>query len=198
MAELAPLFGLVLAGGRSRRMGRDKGTLRLDDETLRQRAARMLAVHAEQVFVSCRPDQVVDLEPGLQPLCDEAPDQGPLAGIAAAFGHRPDVAWLTMPCDMVGVDAEVLAALVLARRADQPAVAFRGEDGTGPEPLVAIWEPVMAPIIADALRREERSPRWLLTSVGCSLVTVPDPRALQNLNTPDAWEAYQRSRLNPD
>jgi molybdopterin-guanine dinucleotide biosynthesis protein A len=194
--DMPPLFGLVLAGGRSTRMGQDKGSLALDGESLRQRAARLLADYADQVFVSCRPDQVAGLEPGLQPLCDETPDLGPLSGIAAAFRHRPDVAWLTLPCDMPGVTTAVLEVLVAARSGEAPAVAFQRPDGNGPDPLVAVWEPEMASVVAEAMRAGEQSPRRLLQASGCRLVAAPDPAALGNLNTAADWQQWLTWREN--
>jgi molybdopterin-guanine dinucleotide biosynthesis protein A len=171
-------------------MGRDKGSLRLGDESLRMRAARVLSGHCAQVFVACRPDQVAGLESGLHPLCDETPDQGPLAGIVSAFAYRPDAAWLTLPCDMPGVDGATLALLVQARQAGQAAVAFRRADGQGPEPLVALWEPVMATTVAEAMGRGDRSPRALLQSASCGLVQPPDADRFRNLNTPEDWQAW--------
>jgi molybdopterin-guanine dinucleotide biosynthesis protein A len=113
-----------------------------------------------------------------------------LAGIAAAFRHRPDVAWLTLPCDMPGMTVEALGPLVQARRAGLAAVAFQRADGDGPESLVSIWEPAMAARVAAAIAGDERSPRRLLLQAGCQVVTVSDARALRNLNTPADWASW--------
>lgn len=191
MTVLAPLFGLVLAGGRSRRMGQDKGSLVLDGETLRQRAVRVLADQAAAVYVSCREDQVGTLDPGQRALVDDEPDQGPLAGIAAAFRLRADVAWLTLPCDMPGVTSAVVAALIAARHADRRAVALARPDGQGPEPLVALWEPASAAAIAAAMAAGERSPRALLQALDSHLVLPLPALELANLNTPADWQRWQ-------
>jgi molybdopterin-guanine dinucleotide biosynthesis protein A len=190
MAELAPLYGLVLAGGRSSRMGQDKGSLILEGEPLRVRAARLLAACCEAVYVACRPDQVAGLEPGLHPLCDEMPDLGPLAGLAAAFRHRSDVAWLTVPCDMPGMTVETLLPLIQARRFGLAAVALQRADGAGPESLVSLWEPAMAGLVAAAIAGDERSPRRLLLQAGCQVVPVSDAEVMRNLNAAADWVTW--------
>ena len=60
-----PLRGLVLAGGTSRRMGRDKAAIVIDGQTLLQRAVSLLSHHVSDVFVSVRPDQQDDPARGI-------------------------------------------------------------------------------------------------------------------------------------
>ena len=78
------MYGLVLAGGRSRRMGRDKATLEYAGETQLARAMRLLAHLVEHTFVSVRPDQRDDPErAGYDLIVDRVADRGPMEGIQA-------------------------------------------------------------------------------------------------------------------
>src|SRR5487761_1810759 len=88
-AAAAPLYGLVLAGGRSTRMQRDKAALEYAGRSQLERAVELITPLVERVFVSVRPDQAGD--PG------EA--EGPIAGIIAAQTRHPDAAWLVLACD---------------------------------------------------------------------------------------------------
>jgi molybdopterin-guanine dinucleotide biosynthesis protein A len=184
-AGAAPLAGLVLAGGRSERLGRDKAAIPIRGETLLAHAVALVAEVASDVRVAVRPEQLDDtLRARFVTLADEAALAGPAAGILAAHRQRPDAAWLVLACDMPHVTRAMLAALVAARARTSAGVAFRGADGA-PEPLCAIYEPATLA----RLRRQvdaggSASPRDCLAGGGCLLLETPDPRALASINTP--------------
>jgi molybdopterin-guanine dinucleotide biosynthesis protein A len=192
MMPEAPLLGLVLAGGESRRMGVDKGDLTYHGVSQRRHLARLLATVCEAVFISCRPDQVPRVEPGLSCLRDPAPDLGPLAGLLAAFTHRPDAAWLVVACDLPGLDAGAIAALTAARAPGRDAVAFRASDG-GPEPMAALWEPAMGPRVHAAVASGRLSLRDCLRGADCHLLAPPGPGVLFNANTPAERDRARRA-----
>ncbi len=82
--------GILLAGGRSQRMGRDKATLPWHGSTLARRALGLLARVAEPpVVVVCAPGQELPALPGwVQVVRDPEPGLGPLAGLAAGSPPR--------------------------------------------------------------------------------------------------------------
>jgi molybdopterin-guanine dinucleotide biosynthesis protein A len=188
----AALLGLVLAGGESRRMGVDKGDLDYHGVSQRRHVAHLLAGVCEAVFVSCRPDQVPRIEPDLSCLHDPAPDLGPLAGVLAAFTHRPDAAWLVVACDLPGLNAEAIARLEAGRGPGWDAVAFCAPDG-GPEPMAALWEPAMAPIVHAAVASGRLSLRDCLREARCHLLAPPAPGVLFNANTPAERDRAQKA-----
>ena len=86
---LPPLYGLVLAGGASKRMQRDKATLEYHGRPQLAWAFEFLSSRCERTFVSVRPDQVADpLRARYPQVVDSLRDIGPIAGIAAAHSHR--------------------------------------------------------------------------------------------------------------
>src|SRR5690349_4297820 len=93
----APLFGLVLAGGKSERMGVDKAALEFHGKPQLVWAYELLSQVCDRTFVSVRPDQADDpVRARLPQIVDLQPGIGPIAGISAAFTRHPDSAWLVL------------------------------------------------------------------------------------------------------
>jgi molybdopterin-guanine dinucleotide biosynthesis protein A len=147
------LHGLVLAGGESRRMGRDKAALELHGRSQVDWAFDLLSRHCERVFVSVRPGQEGDpARSGHPTIVDRHTGVGPIAGIAAALAAHPEAAWLVVACDLPLLSDATLEALVAAR-GREPVTAFRSAHDGLPEPLCAIYEPSTRPGIEAAIAR---------------------------------------------
>jgi molybdopterin-guanine dinucleotide biosynthesis protein A len=190
MGADAPLAGLVLAGGHSRRMQRDKATLAVGDETQLARAMRLLAAHVTEAFVSVRPDQRMDPERARWPqVVDTLDGIGPAAGILAAQQKLPTHAWLVVAVDLPLLDSATLAALVAARAPGAPATAYRAAGDGLPEPLCAIWEPASHAPLAAFVTGGRSCPRKFLITHGAHLIDLASPDALANVNTPDDYAA---------
>ncbi|HMP76787.1 MAG TPA: NTP transferase domain-containing protein [Kiritimatiellia bacterium] len=179
------LNGLVLAGGRSTRMGRDKATLVYRGQPQVDVARELLAGLCADVFVSCRPDQS-DLTGAL--LHDAYDNIGPLAGILTAMDAHPRAPWLVLACDLPFLDRATLEFLVAHRDATKPATAFRGRIDGLPEPLCAIYEPAMRAILHQFVREGLTCPRKALIRSNTHLLELPNPFALENANRPEEAE----------
>ncbi|MFM8829424.1 MAG: NTP transferase domain-containing protein [Spartobacteria bacterium] len=185
-----PLFGLLLAGGRSTRMGRDKASMTMGQDGLNQaqRAVQSLSGHCEKTYLSLRDGQP---SPGgcehLEIVRDNPQLSGPLAGILAAFEREPDAAWLVMACDLPFVTPEVLTKLVLARTDGATFIAYASANDGLPEPLCAIYEPCARAILQRHAERNHVCPRHILIEERATLLELPPSsrRALENMNTPE-------------
>jgi len=184
-ATPAPLHGLVLAGGASRRMGHDKAALAYHGRPQLDWARDLLARHCEQVFTSIRADQQDDPVRRGQPVIVDAHDGiGPIAGIAAAQTRWPDHAWLVLACDLPFVDDACIANLIRHRDGRQVVAYASSHDGL-PEPLCAIYEPASRAGVLAAIASGRHCPRKFILGAGVELLAQPDPAALDNVNTPD-------------
>jgi molybdopterin-guanine dinucleotide biosynthesis protein A len=135
------LYGLVLAGGRGSRLGRDKGSLIYHGVPQVRWALDLLGDLCARAFVSVRPEQARQpLYRALPLIEDVRQSAGPATGLAAAMQRFPQVAWLVMAADMPLLTRSPLARLVAERAPALLATAYCHSDGT-PEPLCAIWEP---------------------------------------------------------
>src|ERR1700728_4488731 len=135
-----PLYGLVLAGGRSTRMRRDKATLRYQGRNQLDRAMELLGSCVERAYVSVRPDQRTDPARARYPqVVDAHEGLGPIAGIAAAQALEPGAAWLVLACDLPFLESGTLAHLLSHRDPARIATAYRSSHDALPEPLCAIF-----------------------------------------------------------
>lgn len=187
-----PLRGLVLAGGYSKRMGRDKGLIEYHGKPQREHMADLLAGLCAEVFISCRPDQVNDIPPAYNSLPDSFYDLGPFGAIVSAFRAHPDSAWMVVACDLPLLDAATLAHLAMQRNPSCIATAFNSPVNEFPEPLIAIWEPKAYPTLLQFLSQGHSCPRKVLINSPVKLLTAPDGKALANANTPEEAKGIGR------
>lgn len=181
-----PVWGLVLAGGRSRRMGQDKALLKRNGATQLERAVELLGRHVDRVFVSTRDDQASERERGRFPqIVDRYSDIGPVAGILSALETHPDVTWLVVACDLPNVDDPTIAFLLDNRADAEPFTAYVSSHDGLPEPLCALYAPAALPVVRSFVDRGTICPRKILMRSDTRLLRQPNPDALDNVNTPD-------------
>jgi molybdopterin-guanine dinucleotide biosynthesis protein A len=194
----APLFGLVLAGGRSTRMGRDKASLTYGDGSSQlERAMALLTPHVVRAYVSVRPDQVADSLRGRFPqIPDTVANLGPIAGLLAAQARHPEGAWLVLACDLPLLDDGTLIELIRSRAPERAATAYRSSHDGLPEPLCAIYEPRSRESVAAYVASGRDCPRKFLLGADTLLLDEPNPRALDNINTPQEYGSLM-SRIQP-
>ena len=198
LATKPALIGLVLAGGESRRMGRDKGSLDFGNGTpLARHTFDLLAPHCEAVYVSIRREQA-SLEPyaSLPLVLDEDRVQGPASGLLAAWEQFPACALFVLATDLPLVDAGLLAELAARRDVWKLATACRHPNGLL-EPVCTIWEPAAAPRLrSEAEDFGSPSLRRLLEMSEAAIVEPSEPWRLQGANTPEEL-AEARKALEP-
>jgi molybdopterin-guanine dinucleotide biosynthesis protein A len=180
----AALNGLVLTGGRSRRMRTDKAYLEYAGEPQLARALALLEPLVVNTFISVRADQLQDPQRNSHPcIVDQLPDAGPIGGILAALRAHPHSAWLVLACDLPFLDAATLQQLIAARDPRHWATAFRSSHDGKPEPLCAIYEPASLAAMEAWVASGQYCPRGFLAHTEVALLTLRAPRALENINT---------------
>lgn len=185
-----PVYGLVLAGGSSSRMQRDKASLPYRGKTQLDRAFGLAARHCAEVFVSVRATQVADPARAAHPmLVDSIPGEGPIIGIRSALAAFPRVAWLVIACDLPLLSDSTLDFLLLERDPHSLATAFFSAHDNLPEPLCAVWEPAAAAALAEYQSAGGQCPRKFLMRNRAKLLEPLDARALDNVNTPEEYAA---------
>jgi len=178
--------GLLLTGGHSTRMGRDKALVDYHGCTQVEHGFQLLSRHCADVLVSCRPDQVSESVRSTYPaLLDRFLGMGPTGGILSALASDASdgQAWLVLACDLPRVDGDVLSRLLAKRNPFRFASAFQDSDGF-PEPLCTIWEPKSYPLLLQFLGMGQACPRKCLIHSPIALIDAVATSALENGNDP--------------
>jgi molybdopterin-guanine dinucleotide biosynthesis protein A len=183
--RLPALHGLVLTGGASTRMGKDKALLDRQGEPQLLATFRLLSQHVQSCFVSLRRDQREEsIRAGLPGIFDETDGIGPAAGLLAAHGAYPDVAWLVLACDLPRLQSSTLLGLIRARDGRHAAIAYRSAVDDLPEPLCALWEPAALASLSRQAQAGRYRLRDILESDDTLLLSTPSGDVLENINTP--------------
>lgn len=187
---------VLLAGGDSRRMGRDKATMLVRGERLWKRQLQLIAqLQPTVVFISARRD------PPWRPhdtffVADAAPSRGPLSGLAATLQVMAATHLLAVAIDMPHMPVSYLKLLLSYAR---PAIGVIPRIGDRAEPLAAVYPKEAASDFADALRGR----RWSLQQVATKVVAAQkmtwlpvgknEERFFANINTPTDLVAAEAS-----
>ena len=183
----AGVAGVILAGGLSSRMGRDKALVDFVGRPMIAHAIERLSPQVASLAISANGDATRFNAFGLPVLPDARADHpGPLAGVLAGlhFAASRDQALLaTAPCDAPFAPRDLVARL----RGDDalPAVARSPE---GVEPLFALWPVALLGRVEAALAAGDTSVWRLLAALGArevAIPAVPADRWWLNLNAPD-------------
>jgi molybdopterin-guanine dinucleotide biosynthesis protein A len=197
---------LVMAGGRSRRMGRDKAWLEIDGLPLVERVVQRLAGLAGEVLFSARePEPYAALCNRLSlpaaVALDRYPDAGPLAGLEAGLAAAAHELVFSVATDMPFVNPSLVRHLLsLSDGYDAVVPLTPHGDTLEPEPLHAVYRRTCLPDIRAQLDAGRRRVVSFLPEVRVRYVTPdemtafdPDLRSFANINTPEEWEEQMRN-----
>lgn len=194
-----PLYGCVLIGGKSRRMGEPKHLIRTEGATWLERTVKMLRKATAEVLIAGEGEMPDGLR-GEVRLHDVPDAEGPMAGVLAAMRWHPNASWLVAACDLPEASAEALQWLLSMRRPGAWIVMPKVlEESKEVQPLLA-WYDFRSRFL---LERAARSGAFsLLRLADHDRVITPEPSkeirgAWKNINTKDDLHTYTK-KLNSD
>lgn len=195
MTFYTDITALILAGGTSSRMGRDKAFLEIEGEPLIARVHKTLRpLFTEVLTAAGLPDPKRGPFPG-HVVHDETPGLGPLGGLVSGL-KAAKTPWVFMvACDMPNLDPRVIERVVSERgafKSNEGVLAVVPESEGGLESCHALYARAALPVIEQAMAAGERAPHRLFKKLNARIVpkaeiSALDPtfRSLSNLNTPN-------------
>jgi molybdenum cofactor guanylyltransferase len=180
-----PLYGLILAGGRSSRMGSDKALIEYHSKNQLVHTAALLRSQCQEVFVSCREEQAETYSHfGIPVITDSYLGIGPIGGLLSAQQAWPDAAWVVAACDLPFLDEAIVRQLCSARNPLRFATAFRHPQSGCLEPLCACYEPKSRSRLILRHIEGDNSLSAFLDESRIEELIPQDAGALQNINDP--------------
>lgn len=184
------MYGLVLAGGKSTRMKKDKSLLEYHGKKQVLYCFDLLSQFCDRVFISNRRDQSrLSAHKKLPQIHDVFVGIGPLGGVLSAMTRNPDVAWLVLACDLPFVDQSTIKTLIRKRNPSKMATAYRSaHESDLPEPLCAIYEPKALFQLLQFLAKGIQCPRAILHHCDTQLIIQRQRASLDNVNSPQEYQ----------
>ncbi len=180
----------ILAGGKSRRMGRDKAALELNGVSLLERVCSA-AFHLNLPVVVVGRDEThlpESIQARITIIPDEGPPCGPLGGLATALRHASGSSVLICATDLPGIKPESFQWL--AGQTSPDTILYDGVVPTWDqrvEPLFAVYHPSVLPLVETHIAERQFAMHDLVEAGQFKLVALPEQNidAISDVDTPE-------------
>ena len=180
------VYGLILAGGRSTRMGEDKTKLVYHDQPQLEYLHDLMSKSLSKVFISARPNQSFDFTDDI--ITDQYESKGPINGILSAMNAHPNKSFLVLAVDLPFINEGTILKLLNERDPSKIATAFATNASKLPEPLVALWEAeAYERLKTHHIENAMNCPRKFLINEDIKLVFPDEDLELFNANLPEEF-----------
>ncbi len=184
---------LILAGGRSERMGVDKAVISYHGIPQYEYLMAQFSGLGMEVSISCREDQIsLFQEKNVDLIVDRFSGIGAVGGIASALTLHDNSAFFVVACDMPAVNANVISELMSQRDFHSIATGFFNEEKKWIEPLCTIWEPSSLSVIMQELALNRTCPRKMLMSQKVKMISPSSTSFVANANHPSEMEEWMK------
>ncbi|TXG35344.1 molybdenum cofactor guanylyltransferase [Seonamhaeicola maritimus] len=183
------ITGIILAGGKSSRMGADKGFIKLNNKSFVEYSIKALKPLVNDIIiVSDNPDYDAF---GYKRILDEIKDAGPVAGIYSGLNASKTENNLILSCDIPLIKTGVLEKLI--ESIDDDSEVIQIESNGKSMPLIALYKKQSAQVFIDALQNDERRLRRVLNSLKTKNVALNDEEqnTTMNVNTKEELKTIE-------
>lgn len=186
-------YGLVVCGGKSTRMGTDKGLLSYHDKPQRFHVYEMLEGLCEKTFISCNRLQANGISEDYPTLVDlpQYSAIGPIAALLTAFAHHPTRDFLVVACDYPFITTDELRRFSESCERSSLAAAFYNHESQLYEPLLAWYSCRTARALKKLFEEKNYSLQYFLHTVNGGKYYPPQTEIIQSVDTPESAEAVK-------
>jgi molybdenum cofactor guanylyltransferase len=189
----AKATAIILAGGRSSRMGADKSLLSVDGQPIIERICERLAGRFDQILISANePEKLAFL--GLEIVPDRIPGQGPLMGIASALEASSSELNFVVACDIPRMHIALVEEMLAEADRSGADVVVPTTGSEAYEPLFAVYRKSALEAINKVLASGGRRISDIFALCRVKYVRLTDTEWLRNLNTPAEYEEFRKGQ----
>ncbi|MBA7608813.1 Molybdenum cofactor guanylyltransferase [subsurface metagenome] len=184
---------IILAGGKSSRMGTEKGMLSINDQTMLEHICKQLRGTFSQILISAGDAEKYSFA-GFEIVRDKTPGQGPLMGIASALEASANEINFVVACDIPHIEMDCVRKMLTEARGADIVVPTTGDKKY--EPLFAIYRKSALDAIKRTLRKGERKISEVFGKCEVKYIDLGKADWLININTLAEYEEFQRRQNN--
>jgi molybdenum cofactor guanylyltransferase len=187
------IYGLVVCGGRSSRMGTDKSLLDYHGKPQRYYLYDLLTKITGKVFISCNKSQSEEIPAGYNFIVDAEKyrDTGPMAALLSAFEQYPDASFLVVGCDYPFITKNDLIKLLKDNDSEWIASAYYNEKENFYEPLLGFYKNSCTSILKEYFDNGNYSINNFLKNIQAPKIMPSTPEIIKSADT---FEDYQSAK----
>ena len=181
MIDKTNITGIVLAGGKSSRMGSDKGLLKINDKTFVEHVIDAVKPLVDKIIIVSNNKDYDQF--GYRRVEDSIKDSGPLAGLYSGLKHSRAEYNLVLSCDIPMITTEILKKLVDADFENYEVVQI--ESNTKTMPLIAMYKKQCMRKCLELLQQGERRLRVAVNQLKTKTILIDTEfdQFVKNVNT---------------
>lgn len=188
-----PVRGLILTGGKSTRMKRDKALIEYNGIAHAEFIKNILDEFCDEVYLSARESQWEGTSLShIQTIIDSSESKGPVSGILSAFEKYPDSNWIIVACDLVYFNRETITSLLENYNERSVAIAFKNQEKGFAEPLCTLYTPRAFNVFKKAVDLDIKCPVKILKNQEVVVLEQSEKVNLANINTVEEFNEIKR------
>lgn len=185
------LTGVVLMGGKSSRMGKDKSLLELNNQPLYKIAGQKLALYCNQVFLSINEYQTTENTYDYPYITDRYEGEGPIGAMLSCL-YKIETPILFLACDMAFISKDDIKTLINKRNRNNICTTFFHPTREMYEPLFSIWDPTSKSVLETYFALGNRSLQNFLHQQNIPKINMSIPENFKNINHPEDWKSISK------
>lgn len=181
---MEPITGIILAGGKSSRMGTDKGLMPFRGKPMIQHIIDPMAKICQRIFIVTSNSMYGMF--GFELVQDEQPDYGPVMGVLSGLKKSETDLNLVMSCDAPFVGFDLMKELVLK---SGEADLVSASSSKGIHPLIAVYRRICLPVFEQAVEEDEHRLRSVIQKLSVEELSVEREELVRNINAQEDLKA---------
>ncbi len=194
MQKTSAIIAVILCGGESTRMGKNKALLHYHKIPQYQYLSNLCHNLDLEVFLSCKTSQVPNFKASNNFVIDEEQfeNAGPMTGLLSAMKAFPNAAILLLACDYPYLNESAIEKLVKAFGSNQKSVCYFNKQSQMNEPVLAIYHPSNKKLLEEAYRAGTHSLQQILKGIKPVRVEPNEAKIIKSFDTPADFESFAK------